>query len=201
MRPRPVQPRRLRVKLPILTPRLLLRPPRLTDLPSLVPLVGDWRVARPTRIPHPYSRKEGEEFVRTSDRKRRAGVSLYLLIFDRKTGRLVGGTGLHEIDWTDCRFELGYWVAPSDWGQGVASEAAYAVCRAAFGTLGLHRVNANVYAFNPRSARVLTKLGFRLEGRSRKHHRDGRRWVDMLRFGLLKGELQPPRAGARSLAA
>jgi RimJ/RimL family protein N-acetyltransferase len=115
-----------------------------------------------------------------------------LLIFRRKDGRLVGGTGFHSIDWTDRRFELGYWVAPTEWGKGIATEAAYAVCREAFRTLRLHRAHANVYAFNPRSAHVLRKLGFRLEGRAREHHRDGRVWVDVLRFGLLEKELRPP---------
>jgi [ribosomal protein S5]-alanine N-acetyltransferase len=181
-----------RVKLPIRTPRLLLRPPKRSDVPALVPLVGDRRVARPTTIPHPYSSREGFEFVRTASRRRREGASLALLIVDPATGRLVGGTGIHNIDWVDRRFELGYWIAPTDWGKGIAPEAAYAVCRVAFETLGLHRAYASVRAFNPRSARVLRKVGFRLEGRSRDHDRDGRRWVDVLRFGLLKGELRPP---------
>ncbi len=192
MRAPPVQSRLNRIVLPVRTRRLLLRPPRRADLRVLVPLVGDWRVARPTTIPHPYSKKDGEEFVRSVHRKRRKGTDLTLLIFERAEGRLVGGTGLHRIDWADRRFELGYWVAPSEWGKGIAAEAAYAVCRAAFETLRLHRAYATVYAFNPRSARVLRKIGFRLEGRDREHHRDGRKWVDVLRFGLLAGELRPP---------
>jgi RimJ/RimL family protein N-acetyltransferase len=181
-----------RVRLPIRTPRLLLRPPRPSDLLALVPLVGDWRVARPTHIPHPYTRSDGAEFVRTNERNRRSGSALALVILDRKEGRLVGGTGFHRIDWAEGHFELGYWVAPSEWGKGIASEAGYAVCREAFRTLRLHRAHAGVYAFNPRSARVLRKLGFRFEGRAREHHRDGRTWVDVLRFGLLAGELRPP---------
>jgi [ribosomal protein S5]-alanine N-acetyltransferase len=181
-----------RIELPIRTPRLLLRPPRLSDVPALVPLVGDWRVARPTTIPHPYSKEEGEQFVRASARKRRRGTDMALLVTDRMDGRLIGGTGFHQIDWTDRRFELGYWVAPSEWGKGFAPEAAFAVCREAFRTLRMHRIHANVYAFNARSARVLLNLGFRIEGRAREHHRDGRSWVDVLRFGLLSGELRRP---------
>lgn len=194
MRPRPLRPRLQRIRLPIRTRRLLLRPPRRQDIPALVPLVGDWRIARPTTIPHPYSRKDAEEFVRASQQKIRRGTDMALLIFERKGRRLIGGTGFHGIDWRDRRFELGYWIAPDAWGRGIAAEAAYAVCREAFTTLGLHRAHANVYAFNPQSARVLRKIGFRLEGRAREHHRDGRRWFDVLRFGLLAGELRrPPR--------
>jgi RimJ/RimL family protein N-acetyltransferase len=181
-----------RVKLPIRTDRLLLRPPERSDVPALVPLVGDRRVARPTRIPHPYSARDGYDFVRISSRRRRQGFGLPLLITDPVTGRILGGTGIHSIDWANRQFELGYWIAPSDWGKGIAPEAAYAVCKVAFGTLRLHRAYAGVYVFNRRSARVLRKVGFRREGRSRKEHRDGRTWVDVLWFGLLADELRSP---------
>lgn len=145
-------------------------------------------------MPHPYSQKDGEEFVQSQSVKRRRGSDLALLVFEKEDGRLVGGTGFHSIDWSDRRFELGYWVAPSEWGRGIATEVAHAVCRVAFTTLRFHRVYANVLAFNHRSARVLGKLGFRLEGRAREDRRDGRRWVDLLRFGLLTGELREPPA-------
>jgi RimJ/RimL family protein N-acetyltransferase len=185
-----------RLRFPLRTPRLLLRPPRLSDVPALVPLVGDNRVARPTRIPHPYTAANGREFVQANARKRRKGTDVALLLEDRRDHRIVGGTGFHGIDWKDRRFELGYWIAPSEWGRGLAAEAAYAVCREGFRTLGMHRVYATVLAFNPWSARVLRSIGFRTEGRFRQHHRDGRQWTDTLCFGLLETELRrPPKRG------
>lgn len=197
MRPVAARSRLAQIRLPIRTARLILRPPRRADVSALVPLVADWRVARATTIPHPYRRSDGEEFVRNQHRQRRRGSAMALLIFDRRTHRLLGGTGFHAIDWRDRRFELGYWVARSEWGKGIATEAAYAVCLEGFRTLQMHRVHAAVVAFNSKSAHVLRKLGFRLEGRERGQHRDGRRWVDMLRFGLLAGELRRPRATRR----
>jgi ribosomal-protein-alanine N-acetyltransferase len=164
----------------------------MSDVPALVPLVGDWRVARPTRIPHPYTAQDGRDFVRKNDRNRRTGTVFALVILDKVDQRLVGGVGMHRIDWSNQYFELGYWVAPSEWGRGIAPEAAYAVCREGFRTLRMHRAEAHVYVFNPRSARVLKKIGFRREGRLREGHRDGRRWVDVLSFGLLADELRAP---------
>jgi [ribosomal protein S5]-alanine N-acetyltransferase len=181
-----------RIRLPIQTPRLLLRPPRRSDVPALVPLVADWRVARTTTIPHPHTRRDGYAFIRRTERERRKGTNLALSIRDKTDGRLLGGTGFHQIDWAERRFELGYWVAPPEWGKGIATEAAYAVCREGFRTLRMHRVEAKVFAFNPGSARVLRKVGFRLEARLRKKHRDVTGWVDVLQFGLLADELRPP---------
>ena len=179
--------------MPVETPRFLLRFPRLSDLPALVPLVSDRRVAHPTMIPHPYPKNGGVKYTRDVQRNYRTGKGLGLLIFDKSDGRLVGGIGFHAIDWANRQSEVGYWVAPLDWGRGVAPEAAYAVCRAGFRTLRMHRISAGAFAFNARSARVLRKIGFRLEGRFREARRDGRKWVDVLRFGLLAEELRAPR--------
>lgn len=128
--------------------------------------------------------------------KRKRGSDLALIISDRRSRQLLGGIGLHHIDWRHRRCELGYWVAPREWGKGIAPEAAHALCRAAFRTLRMHRIGAYAYAFNPRSARVLQKLGFRDEGRYRELHRIGRGWVDVKIFGLLAKELRPPARAA-----
>ena len=46
------------------TERLLLRPPEAGDMPAMVPLVGDYDVAKNlSRVPHPYMRRDAEEFI------------------------------------------------------------------------------------------------------------------------------------------
>jgi RimJ/RimL family protein N-acetyltransferase len=48
-----------------------------------------------------------------------------------------------------------------------------------------HRVEAEVYAFNERSAALLNGLGFSVEGRKRDAHFDGKRYADVVVMGLL----------------
>jgi ribosomal-protein-alanine N-acetyltransferase len=62
------------------------------------------------------------------------------------------------------------------------------ICSFGFDTLGLHRISADVVDGNDRSARVLEKAGFRLEGRRRDDARVARQWADILEFGLLSEE-------------
>ena len=58
----------------------------------------------------------------------------------------------------------------------------------AFDVLDLDRITAEVFADNPRSARLLDGVGFVREGVMRESiHRDGQR-VDELIFGLLRHE-------------
>lgn len=58
----------------------------------------------------------------------------------------------------------------------------------AFTNLPLHRIELEVYAFNPRAQRVYEKAGFVVEGRRREaFHFDGRR-IDSIMMSLLKPE-------------
>jgi len=57
--------------------------------------------------------------------------------------------------------ELGYLVAPSHWGQGVATEVCQPVVEAAFGAAGVPFLVARVEVVHGASLRVLGKLGFR----------------------------------------
>jgi RimJ/RimL family protein N-acetyltransferase len=54
--------------------------------------------------------------------------------------------------------ELGYWVAPAFWNQGVASEVSAAIIEA--NPMENDTIFAAVFQDNPASARVLTNCGF-----------------------------------------
>ncbi|RZJ09115.1 MAG: N-acetyltransferase [Rubrivivax sp.] len=89
---------------------------------------------------------------------------LYARRPDGSPGRLLGGTGLHRIDWTVRRFEIGYWIRPEAAGQGHASEAARLLTALAFGTLAARRVEIRCDASNAKSRAVAERCGFMLEG-------------------------------------
>ena len=63
--------------------------------------------------------------------------------------------------------------------------------RHAFGTLGLHRVEANVQPDNARSIALVEGLGFRREGYSPRYLKIGNRWRDHVRFAMLADEFAP----------
>lgn len=86
------------------------------------------------------------------------------LLREGQRGRLVGGTGLHRIDWTVRRFEIGYWLRPDVQGQGLASECVRLLSGMAFETLQARRVEIRVDALNARSRAVAERCRFELEG-------------------------------------
>lgn len=94
-------------------------------------------------------------------------------VWDRATGRYLGGSGLHRIDWSVPAFEIGYWLRTSAQGQGYISETVRVLCRFAFETLGANRVEIRCDGRNTRSIAVPHRLGFVHEGTLRSDCRDG----------------------------
>lgn len=80
---------------------------------------------------------------------------------------------------------LGYSLAGEAEGQGLMSEALGAVIEYAFGTMNLHRIEANHVPDNRRSGDLLRRMGFVEEGYSRDYLRIAGRWRDHIRTALL----------------
>lgn len=89
---------------------------------------------------------------------------LYARRADGGPGRLLGGTGLHRIDWTVRRFEIGYWIRPDAAGQGLVGEAVQLLTALAFDRLAARRVEIRCDTRNTRSRAVAQRAGFALEG-------------------------------------
>ena len=66
--------------------------------------------------------------------------------------------------------------------------------RLAFGSLGLHRLEANIQPGNASSVALVKGAGFRLEGYSRRYLKISGRWRDHERWAIL-AEDRPRRAG------
>ena len=98
-------------------------------------------------------------------------------------------------------FEIGYWIRASRAGQGLATEAASALTRAAFDLAAAGRIEIRVDPANATSLAIPRKLGFVEEGtlRQRLHGPDGTPLQrDAVVFAMLRDELAgSPVADAR----
>jgi RimJ/RimL family protein N-acetyltransferase len=83
---------------------------------------------------------------------------------DGSPGRLLGGSGLHRIDWAVRKFEIGYWIRPDAAGQGHVGEAVGLLTALAFDRLGARRVEIRCDSDNLKSRAVAERCGFELEG-------------------------------------
>lgn len=138
--------------------RLVLRPFRLSDGPTVEELAGAFDVAKMLDVvPFPYPAGDGARWIATHDDNRAAGAEYPFAI--EMDGKLVGSVGLNRE--TDGLFHLGYWIGMPYWGKGIATEAARLALAFAFDDLVEPEVKSGHYADNHASGRVMTKLGFR----------------------------------------
>ena len=152
----------MRHPMPIVTPRLVLRPPTLDDLDSIQrakeeawPELQRWMT---WAVAEQRSRQAMEESIRRGmDYQNQAGIQL--AGFHRGNGDFVVRTALDVTDEQDV-YETGYWVAPRYAGQGMATEATNAAIRYAFGHLGAKAITIGYFDGNEPSRRIVEKLGF-----------------------------------------
>ena len=134
--------------------RLILRPPRPSDVAAMTVWLGDYDVARMlSRVPYPYSEGDAENFIALAEPHRFA-------IQRSQDGLFMGMIGLH----TEDNFEFGYWLGKPFWGCGYATEAAGRLVTFAFVELDRETVHAGWFHDNPASGHVLAKLGARHDG-------------------------------------
>jgi [ribosomal protein S5]-alanine N-acetyltransferase len=147
-------------------PRLLLRPPDLDDAGALFQ-----RVARDPEVtkylqwtPHPdvaTTRRVITEKLNINDNERTWAITL------RHSGDIIG--------LTSCRrpvrhsVEVGYCLGRRWWGKGLMSEVLTMLLTALDADPDVYRVWATCSVDNARSARLLQRAGFVLEGRLARH--------------------------------
>jgi [ribosomal protein S5]-alanine N-acetyltransferase len=180
------------VRLPIETPRLILRLPSTSDIPQLRRIFRDPRAARAVGAPM-HSRAEMRnpaQLVSRTRREYRAGEHLSLSAVLRDEQVCVGRVGLRGLDWNWRKVEsLSYWIDPRYWGRGFATEASWFLCWEAFRRLGMRRIGSSALDRNAASLSVHKRLGFVEEGRERQAICVKGKFMDLVLFGLLKSEL------------
>jgi ribosomal-protein-alanine N-acetyltransferase len=132
-------------------------------------------------------------------REARADRSLRMFVFDAaRPERVIGVVNLSNFvrgAFQACH--LGYSIDGGMEGRGLMSETLRLVIAHAFGPLGMHRLMANYRPENRRSARLLRRLGFRIEGRARAYLLIRGRWRDHVLTSLVSRHWKPARAAHR----
>lgn len=162
------------------------------DAPALADLVlanreflAPWDPVRPES----YFSVAGQAQVVREALLRRSAGGLYPAVVLDDHGAVVGRVNLNNIVRGPFRSaSLGYWVAQSAGGRGLATAAVAEVVAIAFGELGLHRVEAATLVANHRSQSVLRRNGFEQYGHAPGYLSIAGRWADHLLFQKLAGD-------------
>jgi RimJ/RimL family protein N-acetyltransferase len=182
------QPDVIDLGLPLETERLRLRHLVREDLAALCAIESPPEVARWL-----YWEARSEDEVRTSldvritRARERAETGVTFGVEVIATGELVGHVSL-TVEPEHGQAEIGFIFNPDHHGRGYATEASRAVLGIAFGVYEVHRVCARLEPRNAASARVLEKLGMRLEAHLRENEWVKGEWQSELVYALLDRE-------------
>ena len=112
-------------------------------------------------------------------------------IFDKKSGKFLGGTGLNQPNAQHKFYNLGYWIRPSAQNRGAASDATRALAKAAFEDLTeLNRIEILAAIENIPSQKAAEKSGALCEGVLRKRLMIGGRIHDAALFSFVREDFQ-----------
>ena len=110
----------------------------------------------------------------------------YLLFLKDAPERVIGTASLSNMVrgvMQGCT--MGYGIDCDHQGQGLMREAIEALIRLGFDRLGLHRIQANYQPHNARSAALLARLGFVIEGRASQYLFLNGAWRDHVLTSLI----------------
>ncbi|MEW1913615.1 GNAT family protein [Kitasatospora sp. NPDC085895] len=173
---------------PVLTGTAVqLRPFRPEDLPDITAALDDPEVLRLTGSAH-RPNIGAEAIARWYTTRNEQTDRLDLAVVDLASGRCVGEVVLNEWDEPNLSCSFRTLIGPAGRGRGLGTEALRLLLGHAFDELGLHRVQLEVYSFNPRARRVYEKVGFVAEGVLRETLRDGDGWADSTVMAVLAGD-------------
>ncbi|MGW6237665.1 GNAT family N-acetyltransferase [Streptomyces sp. NPDC055037] len=149
----------------ISTERLVLRPFEPADIPAHIEMMNDEMVTAWTSVPHPYTRRDAEEWTgRIAPAERLEGRGIAFAVTEFLTQRLVGVVRLRNTNWHALATEAAYVTAPWARGEGYATESVLAVAQWLFRDQKFERIEVRTPAGNTASQQVAQKIGCISEG-------------------------------------
>lgn len=124
-----------------------------------------------------------------------------MLICRRADGAILGSVNLSEVFHGNFGSAyMGYQIGAPFARHGYMTEALGLVLWHAFRTLRLHRIEANIQPANTASIALVRRLGFTLEGYSRRYLKIGGRWRDHERWAILMEDWRAARRRTSPIA-
>ncbi len=162
---------------PIITPRLVLRAPRVEDADALVQIHS---------LAMPLTDARKATTVMAEEAAKPFGFHWVITADDQVVGRIKGW----EVNPYNGYIQLGYDIGPEFRGMGYMTEAVQGVVRYLLMEAQAHRVYCSVRESNIASCRVCEKAGFRHEGTMRQHYaRQDGSYDDVRIYGILAKDL------------
>lgn len=144
--------------------------------------LGPWEATLPPGTQMPFASQRA--MVRAMLARAKDGQSMpFVVTWD---GAMVGLLTVNGITLGSSRSaNLGYWIARTHAGRGIIPTAVALVCDHLFTVAELHRIEIAIRPDNPRSLRVVEKLGFTKIGLAPSYLHIAGQWRDHVVYQLV----------------
>lgn len=92
------------------------------------------------------------------------GTGMWFAVCSADNKTFYGAGGLNSLNQEHKKAEIGFWLLPDFWGQGIMKEAMPLICNFGFDKLKLHRIEGFVESENTNCKNAMAKLDFQHEG-------------------------------------
>lgn len=121
----------------------------------------------------------------------RNGTGIWFAVCSPDNKTFYGAGGLNGLDKHQRKAEIGFWLMPGYWGQGIMVEAMPLICDYGFDKLGLLRIEGFVESGNWNCKRAMAKLDFRFEGTMKDCEMKNGRLISLDVYALSKDGHSP----------
>ena len=130
---------------------------------------------------HEWESRVRERLIEQENKK-----AIYVLATENKTDKIIGHCTLSQIFYGSfMACYMGYAISKTCEGRGVMRQICLHAINHAFDDLGLHRIMANYMPHNNRSARLLRRLGFIIEGKADNYLKIDGTWENHILTSLI----------------
>ncbi|MDA3878951.1 MAG: GNAT family protein [Prolixibacteraceae bacterium] len=99
-----------------------------------------------------------------------------------------GLIGLKDVDYLNCKLEIGYWLIEKMTGKGIMTQSAEQLISFCFSNMEVNRICIKCAVNNTASSNIPKRLGFTFEGVERNGERYGSRYLDLEVYSILRKE-------------
>ena len=115
-----------------------------------------------------------------------------VFVIQKKDGIKIGGIN-HRFNQPDQTMEIGCNIVSTERGKGYGTEATQLMVDYLFLSKDIGRIQAKADVRNKASQRVLEKVGFKMEGTTRKSYFARGVWNDSYLYSILREEWKEPK--------
>jgi [ribosomal protein S5]-alanine N-acetyltransferase len=176
------------VDLPVLrTERLLLRQFEDTDIENVFKGLSHPGIIKYYGVSY-HSLEATKEQMAWFASLEKEGAGIWWAVCSPDDTIFYGAGGLNSLSKEHKKAEIGFWLMPEFWGQGIMSEAMPLICSFGFEKLDLHRIEGLVETENSNCKRALAKLGFDHEGTMKDCEVKNGKFISLDMYAVLKNQ-------------